>query len=106
LIDIYQYVFNLKLKYFRTIFGLLIFQHNNEEVLMIHGVYIKHRPKGSWHLVSVSVSPEAANQDVKKIISQGKREGEYIEAAIKIFESSLHIPEFLNEVTNQAPMYN
>lgn len=74
---------------------------------MILGIYLKNRPKGKWHLVSVTASPEAAEHDINALLSQAKKEGNNdIEVASCSFETSFHIPEFLNEVKHQKPMFN
>lgn len=74
---------------------------------MFHGIYVKSRPKGKWHLVSVTMSPETATYDVKAILKQAKIEDNgKIEACIQIFESAFYIPESLTEVKEQKLMYN
>lgn len=74
---------------------------------MIHGIYLKSRPKGKWHLVSVAISAEAANFDINEALKQAKLEGhEEAEAAAQIFDSTFWIPEFLNEIKQYKPMYN
>lgn len=74
---------------------------------MIHGLYVRNRPKSKWHLISTSVSPEIAVKDKNSILNQAKIEGnEKIEVAIKIFDSSFYIPEFLSEITEQKLMFN
>jgi hypothetical protein len=74
---------------------------------MIHGVYVRSRPKNKWHLVSVAVSPELATQDLKDALAQAQREGnELAEAAIQVFDSPYFIPETLNEVKKDKPLFN
>ena len=74
---------------------------------MIHGVYIKHRPKGKWHLVSVAVSAETANIDLSAILKQAKLEGnDQIQVAIQSFDSAFYIPELLSEIKEQKLLYN
>lgn len=74
---------------------------------MFHGIYVKSRPKGVWHLVSITLSPEMAVTDVNAILLQAKKEdNDKIQACIQIFESSFHIPEFLSEVKEQKILYN
>jgi len=74
---------------------------------MIHGVYVKSRPKSKWHLVSVAISPELATQDLKDALKQAKDEGnEQAEAAIQIFDSPFFIPEMLSEVKKDKPLFN
>lgn len=74
---------------------------------MIHGVYIKNRPKHKWHLVAVSSSPEVASNDIINILNQAKLEGnDLAEAAIQTYDPGAYIPEFLSEIKNQKLMYN
>lgn len=74
---------------------------------MIHGVYVKSRPKGKWHLVSISLSPEMAAHDADIIIKQAEKEGNLqVKAAVQYFESSFHIPEVLSEIKEQKSMLN
>jgi hypothetical protein len=74
---------------------------------MIHGIYLKTRPKGTWHLVTTTESPESANHDLSLAIQQAKDEGnEFVEGKIQIFESSFWIPQFLYSVKETKPMYN
>jgi hypothetical protein len=74
---------------------------------MIHGLYIRNRPKAKWHLISTSVSVEIASKDKLTILTQAKLEGnEKMEAAIKTFNSAFYIPEFLSEITEQKLMFN
>jgi hypothetical protein len=74
---------------------------------MIHGIYLKSRPKGKWHLVSVAISPEAANREVDDVLKQAQVCGnDQAEAAMQIFESAFYIPEFLSEIKTQKPMFN
>lgn len=74
---------------------------------MIHGIYLKSRPKGNWQLVSIAISPEAVSFDIDKLAEKAKKEGkEYFELGFQVFESDLHIPEFLKELKDQKLMYN
>lgn len=73
---------------------------------MIHGIYVRNRPKDKWHLVSVTMSPEVATHDVDEIRKQAKLTGNDTEIAIQIFDSAFHIPEYLAEVKNRKPLYN
>lgn len=74
---------------------------------MFHGVYIKSRPKGKWHLVSLSTSPETASQEMNAILAQAKKEDNLkIQACIQIYDSAFHIPEFLSTVKEQKLMYH
>lgn len=74
---------------------------------MIHGIYQKSRPTGSWHLVSIAASPEAANFDYTQILNQAKLDGnDKIEVVIQTFDSAFYIPELLNKVKEQKLLYN
>lgn len=74
---------------------------------MVHGVYVKSRPKGKWHLVSISFSPEMAAHDAGAIIQQAEKDGNLqLKATVQYFESSFHIPEVLSEVKEQKSMLN
>ena len=74
---------------------------------MIHGIYLKSRPKAKWHLVSVTASPEAASVDLDQFLKQAKLEGnEKAEVASQVFDSGFWIPEFLDEIKRQKPLYN
>jgi hypothetical protein len=74
---------------------------------MIHGVYVKSRPKGVWHLVSVAISAEAASYEQKEVLNQAIKDGnEKAEAAVQLFESAFFIPEYLYEIKEQKLMYN
>lgn len=82
-------------------------QSNRQDTLMIHGIYLKSRPKGKWHLVSVAISPEAANHDITEVLKQAQLEGnEQAEVAAQLFDSAFWIPEFLSEVKQAKPLYN
>lgn len=74
---------------------------------MIHGIYVKNRPKSKWHLFSVVESAEATSYEIDAALAQAKQEGnENAKVAIQIFDSMLWIPETLTEVKNQKPLYN
>jgi hypothetical protein len=74
---------------------------------MIHGIYLKSRPKAKWHLVSIAASPEAADHDVTETLKQAKLEGnDQAEVAFQVFDSAFWIPHYLDEVKDQKPMHN
>lgn len=74
---------------------------------MIHGIYLKSRPKNKWHLVSVAVSPEAANYEVDAVKKQAAADGNDVaQVAVQIFESSFWIPEYVDEIKEQTPLFN
>lgn len=74
---------------------------------MIHGIYMKSRPKAKWHLVSVAASPEAAQHDVNETLKQAIKDGnDQAEVVFQVFESSFWIPHYLDEIKEQKPMYN
>jgi hypothetical protein len=74
---------------------------------MIHGIYLKTRPKNKWQLVTVAISAEIANQETEDALKQAKAEGnDLAEVKIQIFDSSFYIPLYLNEVKETKPLYN
>lgn len=74
---------------------------------MIHGIYVKNRPKGKWHLFSTTISAEAANYDSNIALKQAKLAGnDNAEVGIKVFDSNFYIPELLTEIKEQKPMFN
>lgn len=74
---------------------------------MIHGIYLRNRPRDKWHLVSITTSPETANADLKEAQRQAVEGGyDHAEVAIKNFQSSFYIPMFLDEVKDTKPLYN
>lgn len=74
---------------------------------MIHGIYLKSRPKSKWQLVSITASPESANHDMDEALKQAKDEGnEEAEVKVQTFESSFWIPHYLNEVKETKPQFN
>jgi len=74
---------------------------------MIHGIYVRNRPKSKWHLFSVVVSAEAANQELDVALKYAKSEGnEQAEVGVQTFDSMLWVRETMNEVKNQKPLYN
>lgn len=74
---------------------------------MIHGIYVKSRPKHKWHLVSVAISPEAANYEVDECKKQAALDGnDEAKVAVQIFDSVFWIPEYVDEIKEQQPLYN
>lgn len=74
---------------------------------MIHGVYLKTRPQGKWHLVSVAVSPEVANIDSDEILKSALSVGnDKAQVAIQSYESTFHIPELLSKLKEQKLLFN
>jgi hypothetical protein len=74
---------------------------------MIHGIYLKSKPKNKWHLVSLAISAEAANLEIVVCKRQAIQEGnEQAEVAIQIFDSALWVPEYLNEIKDQKLLFN
>lgn len=73
---------------------------------MIHGIYIKNRPKGTWQLVSVALSPEAVQLDITNITKKAKEDGKELQVGFQIFETDFHIPEYLSELKDQKLIYN
>jgi hypothetical protein len=74
---------------------------------MIHGIYIKSRPKSKWHLFSTTMSAEKATTEMKAALDHAKSEGnENAEVAIQTFESYFHIPHYLNKISDNKLMFN
>lgn len=74
---------------------------------MIHGIYVKNTPKSKWHLVSVAISPEAANFDVEQAEKQNKLSGrDEAQVGVQMFDSAFHIPEYLDDLKEYKPLYN
>lgn len=74
---------------------------------MIHGIYLRNRPKGVWHLVTTTASPESAEHDMNLALKQAKADGnETAEAVIQTFESVFWVPVYLYSVKESKPMFN
>ena len=74
---------------------------------MIHGIYLKSKPKNRWHLVSLALSAEAANLEITVCKRQSIKEGnDQAEVAVQIFDSALWVPEYLNEIKDQKLLFN
>jgi hypothetical protein len=74
---------------------------------MVHGIYVKNRPKSKWQLISVKLSAEGALKVLDNALKQAEIDG-FTEAkgAIQIFESAFYIPETLKEIKDQKLIYN
>lgn len=74
---------------------------------MIHGIYLKTKPKNKWHLVSYAISAEAANNELEEIKKRALDKGnEQAEVAIQVFDSLFWIPEYMTEIKEQKPSFN
>lgn len=74
---------------------------------MIHGIYLKSKPKNKWHLVSLAESAETANLESKLLKDKAQKEGnEQAEVAIQFFDSLFWIPEYVTEIKEQQPLFN
>lgn len=74
---------------------------------MVHGIYVKSRPKSKWRLIYVAVSAKDAEADRDEALRQAIKDGhEAPEVAIQIFDSALFIPELLTDIKRQEPLYN
>lgn len=74
---------------------------------MIHGIYLKTKPKNKWHLVSYAISAEAANLELEEVKKQALQEGnERAEVAVQVFDSLFWIPEYMTEIKEQKPSFN
>jgi len=82
-------------------------QSKQQGTHMIHGIYIKSKPKNKWHLFSVAVSPEMANQEMDEAKKQAVLDGhEEAQVGIQIFDSVFWIPEYVDEIKEQKPLFN
>jgi hypothetical protein len=80
---------------------------SNKGITMIHGIYVKNKPKNKWHLFSVAVSPEMANQELDEAKKQALLEGhDAAEVAIQIFDTVFWIPEYMDQIKEQKPLFN
>jgi hypothetical protein len=74
---------------------------------MIHGIYVKSKPKNKWHLVSITMTADAANLELetqkKQAIDCGNDDAQ---VAIQIFESAFWIPEYVNEIKERKALLN
>ena len=74
---------------------------------MIHGIYVKSRPKNKWHLFSTAISPEAAIYEIDEAKRQSIIEGiENPQVAIKVFDTDFWIPEYIEDIKDQKPLFN
>ncbi len=74
---------------------------------MIHGIYVRSRPKNKWQLFSVTVSAEVAMQEAQEAEQKEKLKGnDVFKVAIQSFDSGFHIPEYLSEINDQKPLFN
>jgi hypothetical protein len=74
---------------------------------MIHGIYLKSKPKNKWHLVSYAISAEAAVHELEEIKQEAIQQGnEQAEVAVQIFESAFWIPEYMDEIKDRKPLFN
>jgi hypothetical protein len=74
---------------------------------MIHGIYLKSKPKNKWHLVSLAMSAEAANLELETFKNKATKEGnERAEVAVQIYDTLFWIPEYVDEIKEQKPSFN
>jgi hypothetical protein len=72
---------------------------------MIHGIYLRTKPKHKWHLFSTTASAEAASKELVVAMEIAQKGGnDQGQAAIQVFDSRLFIPELLNEIKEQKPL--
>lgn len=78
-----------------------------KEISMIHGIYLKSKPKSKWHLYSLAISAEAANLEIESAKQEAIQKGnEQAEVAVQIFDSAFWIPEYMDEIKEQKPLFN
>lgn len=74
---------------------------------MIHGIYVKSRPKGKWHLFSTALSAEAANSESDIALKEALKLGNVnAEVGVRTFDSNFYIPELLSEIKDKKVMFN
>jgi hypothetical protein len=70
-------------------------------------IYVKNRSKGFWQLTGITLSAEAANQDISNMTKEAAEEGkESFQVGFQIFNSEAHIPTYLKELKKQKFLYN
>lgn len=75
--------------------------------MSIHGIYVRSKPQHKWHLVSYTLSAEAANYEVDVQKKQAQLEGnDEAEVAVQLFDSIFWIPEYVDEVKDRKPLFN
>lgn len=75
---------------------------------MIHGIYMRTKPKFRWLLVSTTTSNEMAEKDLSDTLRIAKDKG-YSEAEVCLqsYESSFFIPETLKDIKKESELlYN
>ncbi len=78
-----------------------------KEISMIHGIYVKNKPSGKWHLFSLAISAEAANLEIETAKQEAIGKGnDKAEVAVQIFDSAFWIPEYMDEIKDQKPLFN
>lgn len=74
---------------------------------MIHGIYLKSKPKSKWHLYSLAISAEAASLEIETAKQEAIQKGnDQAEVAVQIFDSAFWIPEYMDEIKEQKPLFN
>lgn len=74
---------------------------------MIHGIYLRNRPKNKWQLVSIAASPEVAAKELDETLKQAQAEGhDQAEVGEQVFDSTFFIPHYLDNLKEQKSMYN
>ena len=72
---------------------------------MIHGIYIKTRPKSKWFLFSITQSAEVAVKELQVATQEARKGGNELgEAAIQVFDSSIFVPEILSKIKEQKAL--
>lgn len=74
---------------------------------MIHGIYVRNKPNQKWHLVHITMSPEAATYEVDERKKQAALNGnDQAEVGIQIFDSAFWIPDYVDEIKDRKPLFN
>jgi hypothetical protein len=72
---------------------------------MIHAIYFRSRAKNKWSLFSITQSAEAATKELQVATQEAQKGGNELgEAVIQVFDSSIFIPELLNEIKDRKAL--
>lgn len=74
---------------------------------MLHGVYLRTKPKKKWLLMTTVYSAEEARRELDKYVDKAKANGNnQAEGAIQSFDTSFAIPEIITDIKPSKVLYN
>jgi hypothetical protein len=74
---------------------------------MIFAIYTRKTPKDKWHVVAMSINSEAAVKESDKLLQKALQIGNnQTEVAVQSFDSTLTIPEYLINISDQKLLLN